>query len=228
MNVAAQMRPAIVLVLLLTLLTGIVYPLVITGIAQVVFPYQANGSLLTNSQGEVVGSELIAQPFTSPVYFHPRPSAAGSGGYDATSSSASNLGPTNQKLIDAVKERAESYRSTNGLAPNAPVPADAVTTSGSGLDPHISPANATIQVARVARARNVRTEDVQAVVSQNTEDRTLGILGEPRVNVLKLNLALDQRFGSTSQPIGSGRSAAPPAVVSPAASPAGSPAAVGR
>ncbi len=197
MYVAAQIRPAIVMVIVLTLLTGVVYPLVATGIAQVAFPHQANGSLLYNSQGEVIGSELIAQPFTSPVYFHPRPSAAGSDGYDAAASSASNLGPTNQKLIDAVKERAETYRAVNGLAANAAVPVDAVTTSGSGLDPHISPANAALQAPRVARARNVPVDDVQGLVNQYTEGRTLFILGEPRVNVLKLNLALDQRFGAS-------------------------------
>jgi K+-transporting ATPase ATPase C chain len=196
MNVATQVRPAVVMVLALTVLTGIVYPLVVTGFSQVLFPHQANGSLLYNSQGQVIGSELIAQPFASPVYFHPRPSAAGSDGYDGTSSSGSNLGPTSEKLVDAVKERTEKYRVTNGLAANAPVPVDAVTASGSGLDPHISPANAAIQAPRVARARNVRPEDVQALVNQHTEGRTLFILGEPRVNVLKLNLALDERFSS--------------------------------
>jgi K+-transporting ATPase ATPase C chain len=193
MQIATQARTAIVMVLALTLITGIVYPLVVTGIAQVVFPYQANGSLIVNSQGQVIGSELIGQNFSSPRYFHPRPSAAGSDGYDATASSASNLGPTNQKLINSVKERADTYRQTNGLAPNAPVPVDAVTASGSGLDPHISPANAALQVSRVAQARGLPEDRVRALVSQYTEGRTLGFLGEPRVNVLKLNLALDGR-----------------------------------
>jgi K+-transporting ATPase ATPase C chain len=192
MNIAAQVRTAVLMVVALTLLTGIVYPLVVTGIAQVAFPYQANGSLITNSQGQVIGSELIGQNFTSPRYFHPRPSAAGNDGYDATSSSASNLGPTNQKLIDTVKDGADAYRQENGLAANASVPADAVTASGSGLDPDISPANAMLQAARVARARNLPVDRIQALVNEHTEGRTLGILGEPRVNVLKLNLALDR------------------------------------
>jgi K+-transporting ATPase ATPase C chain len=192
MNMATQARTAVLMVVALTVLTGIVYPLVVTGIAQVAFPYQANGSLITNSRGEVVGSELIAQNFTTPRYFHPRPSAAGSNGYDGTSSSGSNLGPTSEKLINSVKERTEAYRQENGLAPNALVPADAVTASGSGLDPDISPANAALQAARVARARNLPVDRVQTLVNQHIDRRTLGILGEPRVNVLKLNLALDE------------------------------------
>ena len=191
MNIASQSRTAILMVVALTLITGVIYPLLVTGISQIVFPYQANGSLITNSQRQVIGSELIGQTFTSPQYFHPRPSAAGNDGYDPTSSGASNLGPTNQKLIDTVKERADAYRQENGLVANAAVPVDAVTASGSGLDPHISPANATLQVNRVARARNLQPSQVQALVDQYTEGRTLGFLGEPRINVLKLNVALD-------------------------------------
>jgi potassium-transporting ATPase KdpC subunit len=157
----------------------------------VLFASQANGSLVRDSSGTVVGSTLLAQGFSRPEYFHPRPSAAGSDGYDATSSGGSNFGPTNQKLIDSVKDRAVAYREENGLANDAPVPVDAVTQSASGLDPDISPANALIQAGRVAKARNLPEDQVRALVNQNTEGRTLFILGEPRVNVLRLNLALD-------------------------------------
>src|SRR5262245_17581295 len=185
-----QLRIAVVLTLIITVLTGLVYPLVLTGIAQLLFPHQANGSLIVQN-GQVVGSELIGQNFSSDRYFQPRPSAAGESGYDATASGGSNLGPTNQKLIDQVEERATAYRRANGLRPNEPVPGDAVTASGSGLDPHISPANAALQVARVAAARGVRPETVQKLIERHTEGPDFGLLGEPGVNVLRVNLALD-------------------------------------
>jgi K+-transporting ATPase ATPase C chain len=190
-SVMQHLRSAVLMTVLLTVLLGIVYPLVMTGISQVLFASQANGSLVRDSSGSVVGSALLAQGFSKPEYFHPRPSAAGSDGYDATSSGGSNLGPTNQKLIQTVKDRALAYREENGLADDAPVPVDAVTQSASGLDPDISPANALIQAGRVAKVRNLRQDQVQALVNQHTEGRTLFILGEPRVNVLRLNLALD-------------------------------------
>jgi K+-transporting ATPase ATPase C chain len=190
-SLVQHLRSAVLMVVVLTVMLGIIYPLLMTGISQVVFPSQANGSLVRDSSGTVIGSAILAQNFTQPQYFHPRPSAAGSDGYDATSSGGSNLGPTNQKLIDAVKDRTDAYRDENSLAADAPVPVDAVTTSASGLDPDISPANAVIQASRVAKARGLSEDQVRTLVNQNTEGRTLGILGEPRVNVLKLNLALD-------------------------------------
>jgi K+-transporting ATPase ATPase C chain len=190
-SLVQHVRSAILTTVVLTVLLGIVYPLVMTGVSQVLFASQANGSLVRDSSGNVIGSILLAQNFTQPQHFHPRPSAAGSDGYDATSSGGSNLGPTNQKLIDSVKDRVVAYREQNGLADDAPVPVDAVTQSASGLDPDISPANALIQAGRVAKARNLPEDQVRALVNQNTEGRTLFILGEPRVNVLRLNLALD-------------------------------------
>jgi K+-transporting ATPase ATPase C chain len=186
-----HLRTAVLMTVVLTVLLGIVYPLVMTGIAQVVFPNQANGSLVRDSSGNVLGSALLAQAFTQPQYFHPRPSAAGANGYDATASGGSNLGPTNQKLLDTVQSNADAYRQENGLASDAQVPVDAVTASASGLDPDISPANALLQVHRVAAARGVSDDQVRGLVNQYTEGRTLLVLGEPRVNVLKLNLALD-------------------------------------
>ena len=190
-SMVTHLRTAILMVVVLTILLGIIYPLVMTGIAQVLFPSQANGSLVRDTSGNVIGSALLGQNFTQPQYFHPRPSAAGSDGYDATASGGSNLGPTNQKLIDAVKDRTDAYRQENGLAADAPVPVDAVTTSASGLDPDISPANALLQANRVAQARGLSVDQVRSLVNQYTEGRTLFVLGEPRVNVLKINLALD-------------------------------------
>lgn len=192
MHIAWQARTGLVMTLLLTLLTGLAYPLAMTGLAQVLFPHQANGSLLRDAEGTVIGAELVGQVFSRPEYFHPRPSAAGDDGYDASASGATNLGPTNQRLIDLVRARAAAYRQENGLAGDSPVPVDAVTASASGLDPHISRANALLQVPRVARARGLSQEQVRALVDRYTEGRTLSILGEPRVNVLKLNLALDR------------------------------------
>ena len=182
---------AVAMTIALTLLTGIVYPLLVWGIAQVVFPWQANGSLVRRD-GQVVGSELIGQNFSAARYFHPRPSDAGDKGYDASNSSASNLGPTNRKLIDATKAALHQVLEENPGATPAQVPMDMVTTSGSGLDPEISPAAAALQVARVAKARGLSEDVVRDVVRENTRPRLAGIVGEPGVNVLELNLALDR------------------------------------
>jgi K+-transporting ATPase ATPase C chain len=184
--------PAFRITLVLTVLTGLVYPAVVTGIAQVAFPSQAHGSLVT-ANGKVVGSALIGQNFAKPEYLHPRPSAAGKDGYDASASSGSNFGATNQKLIDRVKASLDQYRKENPDY-TGPIPADALTASGSGLDPHISPANADIQAARIAKARNVDVARVHEVIAHATERPWLGFIGEPRVNVLLVNLALDEQL----------------------------------
>jgi K+-transporting ATPase ATPase C chain len=168
------------------------YPLVIFGIGQVLFPHQANGSLLVDKSGAVRGSSLLCQNFTSDKYFHPRPSAAGSNGYDPTASGGSNLGPTSSNLVANISGNIAAYRTDNNLATNAPVPADAVTESASGLDPHISVANAELQVPRVAKQRGLSEDQVRKFVEQNTSGPDLGIFGEPRVNVMTLNFALDQ------------------------------------
>ncbi len=171
------------------------YPLVVYGAAQLLFPHQANGSLLVDKSNTVRGSELLAQNFTGAGYFHPRPSAAGANGYDATSSSGSNLGPTSSNLVANITQNIATYRSDNGLATNAPVPADAVTASASGLDPHISVANAEIQIARVAKALGISEDRVRELVKQNTSGRDLGLFGEPRANVMTLNFSLDGLAG---------------------------------
>jgi K+-transporting ATPase ATPase C chain len=177
-------------------LTGIVYPVVMTGMAGLLFPQQARGSLVTDAKGRVIGSALIGQAFANPAYFQGRPSAAGSG-YDATASSGSNLGPTSAKLRDRVKQDVERLQKQNPEAPG-PIPAELVTASASGLDPHLSPGAAHWQVPRVARARGVSPERVRAVLDDFTQGRQLGFLGEPRVNVLVLNLALDRQFGEAA------------------------------
>ncbi len=187
----SELRRAVLATLALGVVCCGIYPLVVFGIGRVLFPDQASGSLLRDSKGNVVGSRLIGQQFTGEKYFHSRPSAAGTG-YDATSSGGSNLGPTSQKLRDSIAQNLADYRAQNGLATNAPVPADAVTASGSGLDPDISPENADLQAARVAKARRLSPEAVRDLIRQNTAAPDLGLLGDRRVNVLTLNLALDR------------------------------------
>jgi len=187
----SELKPAIMITIVFTLLTGILYPLAVTGAAQAMFHKQANGSLIEQN-GKVIGSELIGQGFAKPEYFHPRPSAAGNG-YDAANSSGSNLGPTNSALSDRLTKDAAQFRKDNPSF-SGPIPADAITASASGLDPEITPANALAQSARVAAARGASADAIQNLVASNTQSRDLGVLGEPRVNVLKLNLALDQAF----------------------------------
>jgi potassium-transporting ATPase KdpC subunit len=189
-TIFSEIRRAVLITFFLAVVCCGVYPLVVFGIAQALFPHKANGSLITDTQGTVQGSRLIGQQFAADKYFHPRPSAAGNG-YDATSSGGSNLGPTSQRLRDSIAQNVADYRSQNGLATNAPVPADAVTASASGLDPHISPENAQLQSARVAKARGLASDRVKALISQHTDTADLGLLGDPGVNVLELNLALD-------------------------------------
>lgn len=186
----ANLRPAIVSMVLFTALLGLAYPLGVTGLAQALFPVQAGGSLIRNASGEIVGSRWIGQNFKDEAYLRPRPSAAGKDGYDASGSSGSNFGPLNEDLAARIKTDAEALRTES----KAPIPVDAITTSASGLDPHVSPANAARQVPRIAAARKVPAAEVQAVIAANTEGSTLGLLGEPRVNVLAVNLALDARW----------------------------------
>jgi K+-transporting ATPase ATPase C chain len=188
----SQLWPALRINIFLMILLGVGYPLAITGISQLVFPHQANGSLITKGD-QIVGSELIGQNFTKPEYFQPRPSAAGNDGYDPTASGGYNFGPTNQKLIDRVKASVAKFHKDNPDY-QGPIPADLLTGSGSGLDPDISPASAQAQEARVAKARGISQDQLNQLVAQNTKSPDLGLLGEPRVNVLQLNLALDQKY----------------------------------
>jgi K+-transporting ATPase ATPase C chain len=190
MNLLRNLLIAVLMTMVTTVVYGIAYPLLVTGVAQAVFTDKANGQLVTRNS-QTIGSAIIAQPFTSPGYFHPRPSGAGAGGYDATASGGTNLGPTSKKLIDAVAARVADAHAEN---PSAPVPVDLVTSSGSGLDPDLSPAAALFQVPRVAKTRGLTEDVVRQLVLDRITPRQLGILGEPTVNVLLLNLALDDRF----------------------------------
>lgn len=188
----SQLWPALRINIFLMILLGVAYPLAVTGVAQLVFPHQANGSLITKGH-QVIGSELIGQNFTKPEYFQPRPSAAGSDGYDPTASGGYNYGPTNQKLIDRVKASVDKFHKDNS-GYQGPIPADLLTGSGSGLDPDISPASALAQALRVAKARGISADQLNQLLAQYTQPPDLGLLGEPRVNVLKLNLALDRQY----------------------------------
>jgi K+-transporting ATPase ATPase C chain len=190
-NIFAEFGRSIVATIFFAIILCGLYPLIVYGAAQLLFPNQANGSLFRDKSGVIRGSALLAQNFTGAQYFHPRPSAAGANGFDATSSGGSNLGPTSSNLVANITQNIATYRSDNGLTTNAVVPADAVTASASGLDPHISMANAELQVPRVAKARGMSEDRVRELVTQNTSGRDLGVFGEPRVNVMTLNFALD-------------------------------------
>lgn len=196
-NLISLLRPALVLLALFTVLTGLLYPLVVTGAAQALFPEEANGSLVRR-HGQVIGSQLIGQRFEDPKYFWGRPSATGPAPYDAAASTGSNLGPSNPALAEAIAARVAALRAADPSQVSAPVPVDLVTASGSGLDPHLSPAAALYQISRVSRLRGVDAEKLRQLVTDHTEARTLGLFGEPRVNVLALNLALDQLTGASA------------------------------
>jgi len=193
-SILREFRPAIIMVVALSAILGLAYPFAVTGVAQLVFPGKADGSLITDSGGNTIGSKLIAQSFTDPKYFWERPSAAGADGYDPTSSGGSNLGPTSQKLRDAVTQRASDLRQANKLADDADVPAELVTASASGLDPDISPDGARFQAQRVADARHTSVDNISKLIDDHTTGRTLGLLGQSRVNVLELNMALDETY----------------------------------
>lgn len=191
-TILAEFGRSIIATIVFAIVGCCIYPLIVFGLGQLMFPRQANGSLLVGKSGVVYGSKLVCQNFTGEKYFHPRPSAAGNNGYDPTSSGGSNLGPTSSNLVANITANIAAYRSDNNMAANAPVPADAVTESASGLDPDISVANAELQIPRVARQRGMTEDQVRKIVEQNTDGRDLGIFGVPRVNVMTLNFALDQ------------------------------------
>jgi len=194
---AQLLRTAIVVAVVLLVLCGVAYPLLLYGVGRLAFPRQASGSLLRDGTGRIIGSALIGQSFVAPQYFHGRPSATG---YDAANSSGTNLGPTNPKLVSEARHAGDAYREENAIGPSVALPIDAVSSSGSGLDPHISPANALLQIPRVARARGASVTVVQTLVESHTEGRQLAVLGEPRVNVLLLNLALDSLLHASGKP----------------------------
>jgi K+-transporting ATPase ATPase C chain len=191
-TIISELGRSVVATIVFAIICCGIYPLIVYGVGRALFPHQANGSLMVDKKGNVIGSELLAQNFTGEKYFHPRPSAAGNNGYDPTASGGSNLGPTSGQLYTNIMNNVAACRSDNNMPTNAPVPADAVTESGSGLDPHISVRNADLQIPRVAKQRGLSEDKVRELVKENTSDRDLGVFGEPRVNVNTLNFALDQ------------------------------------